>query len=340
MTADLDQGQLARIRQFLADQGEAVQGALAATRIAGGRSNLTYRLDDEASSWVLRRPPTGGLTPSAHDVGREYRVNRALQGSDVPVARTVALASAPDILGAPFSVVAFVDGLTIRSAADLAHRSASDVDVCVTGLVDTLAALHRVDVAAVGLEGFGRTDAYGSRQLRRWSSQWAHMGAESADADRLVRLLGDRVPEQSSCSIVHGDFRVDNAIVSRDRISDVVAVVDWELSTLGDPVADVAMMCAYRHPALDAVLGEPAAWTSARIPSESELAARYEARSGRRLVEWEFYLALAYYKLAVIAEGIDYRYRRGGTSGPGFATAGDAVPTFLLAGLEVVRGRG
>jgi aminoglycoside phosphotransferase (APT) family kinase protein len=198
-------------------------------------------------------------------------------------------------------------------------------------------ALHRVDFEAVGLDGFGRTEGYGARQLRRWSGQWAHMHAESSDADNLLSLLTDRVPDQTSCSIVHGDFRVDNTILDKDDIGKVLAVVDWELSTLGDPVADVAMMCAYRHSALDVILGAPAAWTSARLPDADELAARYERQSDLALAEWEFYLALAYYKMAVIAEGIDYRYRMGGTTGAGFSTAGDAVPILLAAGLEVVK---
>lgn len=333
---ELDRGRLERVREFLAAAGETVVGDLGATLIAGGRSNLTYQLTDGVSDWVLRRPPAGGLTPSAHDTGREFRVNEALYGSAVPVARPVAFTEDTELIGNRFSVVEYVPGRTIRSAADLEALSTDEVDRCVTALIDTLVALHRIDFAAIGLDGFGRTDGYGARQLRRWSGQWQHMALTSATADRLLAALTERVPEQTSCSIVHGDYRVDNTLLRSDDIATVVAVVDWELSTLGDPAADVAMMCAYRHPALDIILGAPAAWTSPALPSVAELAARYEQRSARTLVEWDFYLGLAYYKLAVIAAGIDYRYRAGGTTGEGFATAGDAVPVLLDAGLEVV----
>lgn len=335
---ELDHAQLDRIRGFLTERGEVVSGALAATLIAGGKSNLTYRLDDGAGAvWVLRRPPAGGVTPSAHDIGREYRVNSALYGSAVPVARPVGHTEDAAILGTQFSVVAYVPGRTIRERAALADWTDREVDTCVSGLLDALVVLHQVDYREVGLEGFGRTEGYGARQLRRWSGQWAHMQADSADADRLLALLQRWIPEQSSCSIVHGDYRIDNTLLHPDDVGQVVAVIDWELSTLGDPIADVAMMCAYRHPALDVILGVPAAWTSERLPSVEELAVRYERRSGTSVREWPFYLGLAYYKLAVIAQGIDYRYRLGGTSGEGFSTAGDAVPVLLAAGLEVMR---
>lgn len=338
MTSGLLPHQLDGVRAFLVAAGEDVEGELHCRLIAGGRSNLTYRLDDGKSAWVLRRPPSGGLTPSAHDVAREFRVNRALQGTGVPVARTVGLSADLDVLGAPFSVVDYVEGRIIRSSADLERWNDEDVASCVSALVDALAALHAVDFREVGLAGFGRTDGYGERQLRRWSRQWAHMEAQSPLADRLQALLADILPAQRTCTVVHGDYRVDNTILGSDDIARVLAIVDWELSTLGDPVADVAMMCAYRHPGLDAVLGTDAAWTSDRMPSADELAGLYELRAGSSLTHWEFYLALAFYKLAVIAEGIDFRYRLGATSGSGFATAGDAVPQFLEAGLEVAAG--
>jgi len=338
--AELGPGELRGVRAFLVDAGEDVVGDLRSRLIAGGRSNLTYRIDDEESAWVLRRPPTGGLTPSAHDIGREFRVNSALHGSAVPVARPVGFTGDLAVLGAAFSVVEYVAGRTIQSTADLDRWDDEDVASCVSALIDALVALHRVDYQAVGLAGFGRTDGYGSRQLRRWSGQWAHMEADNLLADRLLRRLTEMVPPQSSCSIVHGDFRVDNTILDESDIGRVLALVDWELSTLGDPVADVAMMCAYRHPALDSVLGIPAAWTSDRLPAPDDLAGCYESRGGSSLTHWEFYLALAFYKMAVIAEGIAFRHRLGATTGTGFATAGAAVPEFLEAGLSAVAHRG
>lgn len=338
--AGLGPDQLQRLRAFLVDCGEHVSGKLRSRLIVGGRSNLTFRIDDERSSWVARRPPDSGLTPSAHDMGREFRVGSALQGSAVPVARTVGYTDDVDVIGAPFSVVEYVRGRTIQSSADLDGWSDAELTGCAYALIDTLVGLHRVDFVAAGLGDFGRTQGYGARQLRRWSGQWEHMEADNPLADKLLRLLEQSVPEQGSCSLVHGDFRVDNTILDEDDIGQVLAVVDWELSTLGDPVADVAMMCAYRHPALDAVLGFSAAWTSDRFPDADALCSTYESHSGSSLEWWDFYLALGYYKLAVIAEGITYRYRRGATTDEGFDMAGDAVPQFLEAGLQVVDGRG
>lgn len=338
--AELGPDQLRRLRSFLVGCGEQVTGDLRSRMIVGGRSNLTFRVDDERSTWVARRPPDSGLTPSAHDMGREFRVCHALQGSAVPVARTVGHSDDPDVIGAAFSVVEHVRGQTIQSSADLDGRTDAELARCAYALVDTLVALHRVDFAAVGLGDFGRTEGYGARQLRRWSGQWEHMEADNPQADELLRLLGRSVPEQGSCSLVHGDYRVDNTLLDDEDIGHVLALVDWELSTLGDPVADVAMMCAYRHPALDAVLGNSAAWTSDRFPNADALAGAYEARSGLSLDRWDFYLALGYYKLAVIAEGIAYRFRRGATTDEAFAGAADAVPQFLEAGLEVLDGHG
>ncbi len=328
---------LPAVATFLAGQGVEVGGPLTAELLVGGRSNLTYVVGDGAHRWVVRRPPVGATTPSAHDVAREYRVTRALEGTGVPVARTVALCTDTSVIGSPFTVVEYVDALTIRTQVELAELDDEAVVECVDGLVGALAALHRIDHRAVGLESFGRADGYAARQLRRWASQWdltAHDAVPEADALR-DRLLA-RAPEQRWATIVHGDYRIDNTLLDRQRPGVVVAIVDWELSTIGDPVADVAMMCAYRHPALNLVLGTTAAWTSDRLPGVESIAERYEAVSDVRLDHWDFYLGLAYYKLAVIAQGIHHRYRAGVTLGDGFDTAGDSVLAFLTAGLEQV----
>ncbi|WP_460830172.1 phosphotransferase family protein [Nocardioides hungaricus] len=319
------------------DAGENVEGGLRSDLIAGGRSNLTYLLADGPRRWVLRRPPLGGLTPSAHDMGREYRVTDALQPTQVPVARTVGFHEDATLLGAQFAVVAFVPGTTIRSADDLERLDDQQVAACVESLVEVLAALHSVDHVAVGLERFGRPDGYAQRQLHRWSGQWQHVvSSDVPDAAVLLGRLVERAPASGRAAIVHGDFRIDNAIVDATDPTVVRALVDWELSTIGEPVADVAMMCAYRHQALDDVLGLDAAWTSDRLPSPEDLAALYEKVSGATLTHWDFYLGLAYYKLAVIAQGIDFRLRAGAAASEGSERAGDAVPRFLAAGLEVL----
>lgn len=335
-SAELTEGQLAGLRSFLTACGEHPIGELSATLLTGGRSNLTYRLQDEASAWALRRPPLGGVIESAHDMVREFRVVAALGTTDVPVPRAIGCDETGAVLGVPSAVVGFVEGRTVRSQADVAGWSAADFQACAAGMIDALVRLHEVDPSAVGLGDFGRPGAYASRQLRRWSRQWQEMGAVDARADRLVAALEARVPDQTRSGVIHGDFRVDNTILDASDPGTVRALVDWELSTLGDPVADVALMCVYRHPALDGVLGVEAAWTSEGFPSVEELRSMYEERSGHALGDWNVHLALAFYKLAVIAEGIAYRHRLGATAGEGYGGVAATVPVLLDAGLEVL----
>ncbi len=328
---------VAAVGAYLNGYGVEFDGPLTARLIAGGRSNLTYALSDSSRSWVVRRPPIGRLTTSAHDMAREFRVTAALDRTDVPVPRPVVLCQDKAVIGAPFTVVEFVEGRTIRTQIDLAALNDDEVDACVRGLIHTFSALHAIDHVEVGLGDFGRPDGYAARQLRRWSGQWAEMNQKSdGRAERLAGALGARIPDQKHTSVVHGDFRIDNTLLGLDDTSRVEALVDWELSTIGDPVADVALMCVYRHRALDLILGTEAAWTSERLPSPDELAAMYEAEGHIRLENWEFHLALAYYKLAVIAQGIDHRFRAGATVGDGFDTAGDAVAELIDAGHAVL----
>lgn len=319
----------------LARRGIALRGELSATLIAGGRSNLTYLLTDGESDWVLRRPPTAGLTPSAHDMGREYRVMDALCDTVVPVPETVTFCDDVDVIGAPFSVVAHVDGTVIRSADDLSALSDEAVEARCRALVQALAALHAVDPAAGGLDTLGRADGYLARQVSLWSRQWAQVAsAPSPDVESLAGWLAEHLPEQSDSVVVHGDYRIDNVLFDAD--GGIAAILDWEMSTLGDPLSDVALMCAYRNPAMDLILGFPAAWTSPRLPDAAAIADLYAQASGRALQNWDFYLGLAHFKLAVIAAGIDHRFRNGATTGAGFDNAGDSVGEFACAGMQIV----
>lgn len=326
--------QLDALAELLRDADESIAGPLEATVVTGGRSNLTYRLSDGTSAWALRRPPTGAIVESAHDVVREYRVVSGLYGTNVPVARPVVCDPEGRVLGSPVSVVAWVDGATARSRTDVAGWTPADFAACAEGLVRTLATLHTVDPDVTGLGGLGRRDGYAARQLRRWSGQWERMHATDERADRLHALLRERVPEQSRCAVVHGDYRVDNVLLEPGDPAVVRAVVDWELATLGDPAADVAIMCAYRHPALDDILGLPAAWTSPAFPAPAELRDAYECIAGEGLPAFSFHLALAFYKLAVIVEGIAYRHRAGVVVGEGYDHVARSVPVLLEAGLE------
>ncbi|WP_182348954.1 phosphotransferase family protein [Tomitella gaofuii] len=324
---------------YLAEQTDVV-GTLTATRLAGGKSNLTFRVADEAgTAWVVRRPPLAGLTPSAHDMTREYRVTSALAGSGVPVAPAVALCEDESVIGAPFTVMGFVDGSVVRTADELAALSDADITACTGEMMRVLAALHAVDYAAAGLGDFGRPQGYLERQATRWLRQWEYVATgDLPDVETLGRLLLERIPASSAASIVHGDYRIDNVMLAPDDPGRIVAVVDWELSTLGDPLADVAMMCAYRHPALDSVLGFPAAWTQPRIPAPHDLAESYASATGSDLPHWDFHMGLAYLKIGVIAAGIAHRTKAGADAGEDHAAA--AVPEYISLGLAALAGRG
>lgn len=338
---------LAALDPYLCLVGLARVGELRAELISGGRSNLTFLVYDDGSQWVVRRPPLHGLTPSAHDMAREYRVVAALAQTAVPVPRAIAYCGDASVLGAPFQVVEYVAGHVVRSQADLAALGTTTViDGCVDGLIQVLADLHTVNPGAVGLGDFGKPSGYLERQVRRWGSQWdlVRLPGDSRDADvaKLHSALAQSIPQQSRTAIVHGDYRIDNTIVDAADPTRVRAVVDWELSTLGDPLSDAALMCVYRDPALDLIVNSPAAWTSPLLPTADELAHRYSVASGLALAYWEFYLALAYFKLAVIAAGIEFRGRR---SGQGHDTAAgrvhDVVAPLIARGLtELGRPRG
>ncbi|MFE6924453.1 phosphotransferase family protein [Nocardia sp. NPDC057663] len=330
---------VAALEQFLRDSGVVVRGELRVELISGGRSNLTYTAADDDSTWVVRRPPVAGLTPSAHDMAREFTVTDALQGSAVPVAKTVAFDAQGTALGAPMTVVEYVDGLVIRDQDDLATLTDDQVEASAAELVRVLARLHEVDPHAVGLGTFGRPTGFVERQVNLWASQWDRVKTrELADVAVLHAALAEAVPRASAASIVHGDFRIDNTILDAADPGRVRAVVDWEMSTLGDPLTDVALMCVYRSPVFDLVLGSSAAWTSDRMPTADTLAQSYATAAGRDLGDWGFYLALANFKLGVIGEGITHRALRGSGAGAAAERAAEATPEFMAAGLRALKG--
>ena len=311
-------------------------GPLRADIVAGGRSNLTYRVTDGTTVWALRRPPLGGLTPSAHDVGREYRVMAALHDSGVAVPQAISLCTDPDVLGAPFSVVSWVDGTVLRSRDDVRGVRPGELAACARAMVEQLARLHGLSYSAVGLGEFGRPQGYLGRQLSRWRRQWDLTAPEvPAALDQLYRRLEAGIRPESEATIVHGDYRLDNLIFAAEDLSDLRAVVDWELATLGDPLADVGILLAYCDPAVDPLLGRPAS-TAPEFPSAQELARDYAQLSGRDLTNLPYYLAFAYFKIAVISQGVYSRYVHGVTVGDGFSEAGQSVPLLLEAGLRVL----
>ena len=312
-------------------------GELTGTVITGGKSNLTYRLTDGQSTWALRRPPLGHVLPTAHDMGREFRVISALTPTPVPVARPVDYCSDAEILGAPFYLTSFVDGAVLDRpgiAAGLDHPTAGRV--C-GQLVDTLVVLHAVDPKAVGLQDFGRPDGYLRRQLGRWQAQWTASQTEPRrDAERVVALLTDRIPRASAAGIVHGDYRLTNVIYRTD-FNGIAAVVDWEMATLGDPLTDLGLLAVYHALSLDGDFLPPRLSIAAGFFTVDDMVARYAAGSGRDVSELAWYIGFGYFKLAVIAEGIHHRFLLGKTVGDGFAHFGSVVPGLLTAALAAIR---
>lgn len=317
------------VRRLSAYLDEAVPGLragpLRAALLPGGRSNLTYALTDGQARWVLRRPPLGHVLATAHDMGREYRVMGALAPTAVPVPPMVHHCSDPAVLGAPFYLMGHVAGRVHREASDLAGWSPAQVRALALELMDVLAALHTVDPAAVGLADLGRPAGYNARQVRRWKQQLdASRSRDLAGVDELHARLAAAVPQGPAGVVVHGDFRLDNVLVGEDGT--VRAVLDWEMSTLGDPLADLGLSLLYAG-RVD-VPGQPDADT---------LATRYADRTGLRLDDLDWYLAFAAFKLAVILEGVHYRYVLGRTVGEGFDTVGERVPPLVAQGLATIR---
>jgi aminoglycoside phosphotransferase (APT) family kinase protein len=281
--------------------------------IAGGHSNLTYAVHGaDGRRFVLRRPPLGHVLPSAHDMGREYRIISALGPTPVPVAPALGHCADDAVNGSPFYVMGYVDGLVIRDRATAeAGLSVQAREAAGDALVDTLAAIHAVDPATVGLDDLGRHDSYIARQLKRWYGQWnAAKTAELPAVDRVHTALSARIPEQGPATIVHGDYRLDNCMLGSD--GRVLAVLDWELCTLGDPLADVGLLHVYWTGPGDQVQAWTGLATSAEgFPNREDVVARYAKVSGRDLSRIDFYIAFALWKLACILEGVYSRYRVG-----------------------------
>jgi len=303
----------ARLERWFAVNVQGAEPPLAYERIAGGRSNLTFRVTGAgAGEWILRRPPLGTTLGSAHDMGREHRILTGLARTPVPAPTPVAFCADEQVTGAEFYVMEFVDGVVLRDESDV-EASFPEPERRRVGeaLVDTLAELHAVDADAAGVGDLGRRDGYAERQLRRWKRQWdASKTRELTAMEEAHRLLAARVPEQRDTTIVHGDYRLDNVIVT--PAGDVAAIVDWELCTLGDPLADLGLLMDYWAQPGDEVVPLTRSPTLAPgFPTREELAARYAERSGRDIAQLDFFVALGYWKLAAILEGVYARYAAG-----------------------------
>jgi aminoglycoside phosphotransferase (APT) family kinase protein len=309
--------------------------------IGQGRSNITYRVQAEGQQWVLRRPPLSHVQPTAHDMKREFRVISALADSQVPVPRTFALCEDTSVNGAPFYIMEYVQGMVPFDAAEFARRfDEAQRRRMAHELVDVLVHLHAVAPADVGLADFGKPDGYLERQVRRFTEQLARAKTrELPGLDELARRLAAALPTESDATIVHGDYKADNAIV--DERGHIAAILDWEMATLGDPLADVGLLMMYWADPDEASrltaprLASTAVTALPGFPTRAEAAARYAERSGRNLSNLDFYTVLAHFKMAVILENMHARFLGGGTVGEGFEAIGEQVGLLMNRGLEI-----
>jgi len=324
---------LARVAKWLdRAKPDLRQGPLSAEVISGGRSNLTYRLTDGTHRWALRRPPLGHVLPTAHDMAREYTVLSALHGTDVPVPEPIALCTDADLLGQPFYLMSFVDGIVLEDP-ELVPDPGTATRVSEL-LVDTLVALHGIDPSSVGLADFGRPEGFLHRQVARWHKQFqssvpAGMPVEST----VVRRLQDTLPQQSPAGIVHGDYRLTNVLYAPD-LGRIAAVVDWEMATLGDPLTDLGLLYVYHERVGDTDTVMPNFPSEQGFLGPDAMLDRYARQSGRPLADLNWYIAFGYFKLAVIAAGIHARYLQGKTVGSGFEVFGGLRDSTLAAAAE------
>ncbi|WP_263252009.1 phosphotransferase family protein [Saccharopolyspora rosea] len=329
---------LGRLRAHLdAELPGLVGGPLRGELVQGGRSNLTYVVTDGAQRWVVRRPPLGHVLATAHDMGREHRVMSALAGTRVPVPRTLLLCRDEDVIGAPFYVMEHVPGTVYRSPELTARLAEAERHDLAHQLVDVLADLHGTDPESVGLGDFGRPEGFLERQIRRWSKQLAASRSRDIEGiDELAGRLAETIPGTPRAGIVHGDYRLDNVIVGEDlRIR---AVLDWEMATLGDPLTDLGLLAVYwegfggvEHNPITKGVGPDYGF-----PTAKRLLDRYAARSGADLSDLDWYVAFGYFKIAVILEGIHYRFIHDQTVGAGFEHVGALVAPLVAQGLATL----
>jgi len=311
-----------------------------ASLISGGKSNLTFEVSSEAGTVILRRPPGGKLLPSAHDMAREARIQGALASTSIPVAKVLYVDASGEILGVPFYVMEKVSGHVIRDVLpDDYAISVSEKHALGNALIDVLLELHNVDPASIGLGDFGRADGYLERQISRWSDQWQKSKTLEVPAiDELIVNLKNSVPIHSRSSLVHGDYRLDNCVMSVADPSRMNAVLDWELSSLGDPMADLALTLFYwRQPEDHRLALIPSATATHGFSSRADLANRYANSSGSDLEELFFYEAFARFKFAVITQGVLARVATDVMAGQDFGNLNGDVMQIAEEGLEKIK---
>ncbi len=329
----------ASLERYLQTHIDGFRQPMSMGQVRGGMSNPTFVLTDGAGQrYVLRKKPPGKLLPSAHAVDREFRVISALWETDVPVAKPYLLCQDPAVIGTDFYIMEFVEGRVFHNL-ELADMAPTEQASMYQEMIDIMARLHQVDFRAVGLEDFGRVGGYMSRQLHRWIQQYraSKMDADIPAMEKLIAWLPDHLPEDHETTIVHGDFRLEN-IIFHPTEPRALAVVDWELSTLGAPLSDLAYNCLPYYVNDDMrgdLLDLDAAGSG--IPSEAAYVARYGVQTGREhLVEWKFYVVFSLFRLAAIVQGVYKRGLEGNASSPEAITFGEQCRQLSTAAWEIV----
>jgi len=329
-----------KLEQYLAAQVDGFRGPLKVSKFSGGQSNPTFKLEAASGIYVLRRQPPGKLLKSAHAVDREFRVMRALEKTTVPAPRVLHLCEDRELIGSLFYVMEYCEGRIFWNAV-LPEVDNSQRTAIYEEMNRVLAALHSVDIEAAGLSDYGRPGNYFQRQFERWSGQYRASEIDNVDAmDRLIDWLSGNLPEDDGrVALVHGDYRLDN-IIFHPREPRAIAVLDWELSTLGHPFADLAYQCMQLRMSAqgDKMSGLMGVDRSALgIPSEEEYVARYCARMGiDRIDNWAFYLAFSFFRLAAIIQGVARRARDGNASNKNASKLGALVDPVARMALEII----
>ncbi len=329
----------AGLKKYLGRFLPGFDGPMSVSQFKGGQSNPTFHISISSKEYVLRKKPPGKLLPSAHAVDREYRVLKALMDTGVPVPRVLHFCDRDEVMGTPFYVMEYLSGRILRSPL-LPDMKAAERGAIYDAMNDTLARLHNLDWNAAGLEDYGKPDHYISRQVALWSRQYeASKTGDVAALDQLMKWLPDNIPADESTSIVHGDFRLENLMFD-EKEPRVIAILDWELSTLGHPLSDLAYNCtSYYLPSEHAIargfVGSDIA--SLGIPSQADYVAAYCQRTGRDgVADWVFFMAFSLFRVAAIQQGVYTRALKGNASSEIAHQFGNLYPVVAQQGWALV----
>lgn len=332
---------MARLESYLQSKLPNFSAPLRIRQFPRGHSNLTYLLASGHEEWVLRRPPFGSQVKGAHDMGREYRILSKLSSVWPKAPRPLLYCENPDVLGAPFYLMERLSGTILRARPPegMALDSETMRDIC-GSFIDTLADLHDLDLHAAGLSSLGKPEGYNTRQVVGWTQRYeAAKTDEAPEIQTLAQWLGARIPKESGASLVHNDYKLDNLVLDASHPGRVIGVLDWEMSTIGDPLMDLGTALAYWIEAGDAEELRRIAFGPTMIDgamTRRELAARYAEKTGRNVSNALYYYAFGLFKTAVVLQQIFFRYRHGLTKDPRFASLGESARILARAGLQAI----